>query len=295
MCARFKRAARRISRPARPRHRTRRPPTGTTAPGGGPARRLWAYLRRAPGTFLWLTILLVTSVIMHRFSPDVLTGFLQQRSTNIHNLLHSPARVLLTSALWLDGGGWPLYFVLYNAVHVPAERWLGTRRWLTVLGTAHIGATYLSEGVLAVAIHTGAAPHTAVNTLDVGVSYALAGVAAVLTYRLTGPWRYAYALGILAFYGAPLLTGRGFTDVGHFAAALIGFACRPLTHGASGTTGRPGTTAPAADTGASTATGAPGNARGSTRRSNALRAAGPGPVTPLPHRAPGIRHARRMT
>ncbi|MFF9480685.1 rhomboid-like protein [Streptomyces sp. NPDC014733] len=291
MRARFMCVARRISRPTRPRHRTRRPPAGSAAPGGGPAGRAAAYLRRAPGTFLWLAILLVTSVIMHRFSPDVLTGFLQQRSTNIHNLLHSPGRVLLTSALWLDGGGWPLYFALYNVLHVPAERWLGTRRWLAVLTTAHIGATYLSEGVLAVAIHTGAAPHTAVNTLDVGVSYALAGVAAVLTYRLTGPWRYAYALGILAFYGAPLLTSRGFTDVGHFAAALIGFACRPLTRGAPGTTGPPGATAPAAGTGGTTATGAPGSAGGSS----ALRTAGPGPVTPLPHRARGIRYARRMT
>ncbi|GAA3190934.1 MULTISPECIES: rhomboid-like protein [Streptomyces] len=291
MRARFKLAACRIPRPTRTRHRTRRPPTGSAASPRGFAGRLRTHLCRAPGTFLWLGILLVTSVIMHRFSPDVLTDFLQQRSTNIHNLLHSPGRVLLTSALWLDGGGWPLYFVLYNLLHAPAERWLGTRRWLAVLGTAHIGATYLSEGVLAVAIHTGAAPRSAVNTLDVGVSYALAGVAAVLTYRLTGPWRYAYALGVLAFYGAPLLTGRGFTDVGHCAAALIGFACRPLTRGASGTAGRPGATAPTTDTGSPTATGAPGNADGS----NALRTAGPGTATPLPHRKPGIRDARRMT
>ncbi|MFD9814498.1 rhomboid-like protein [Streptomyces sp. NPDC059080] len=291
MRARSTFAAGRISRPTRTRHRIRRPPTGSPAPPGGFAGRLWAYLCRAPGTFLWLGILLVTSVVMHRFSPDVLEDFLQQRSTNIHNLLHSPGRVLLTSALWLDGGGWPLYFVLYHLVHVPAERWLGTRRWLAVLGTAHIGATYLSEGVLAVAIHTGAAPPAAVNTLDVGVSYALAGVVAVLAYRLTGPWRYAYALGVLAFYGAPLLVSCSFTDVGHFAAALIGFACRPLTQGTSGTAGRPGATAPTAKGGNATATGVPGGADGN----GALRTAEPGPVTPLPHRKPGIRRARRMT
>ncbi|WP_399089644.1 rhomboid-like protein [Streptomyces sp. BBFR2] len=232
MRARSKFAACRISRPTRTRHRVRRPATGSGPAPGRLAGHLWTHLRRAPGTFLWLGVLLVTSAIMHRCSPEVLTDFLQRRSTNIHNLLHAPGRVLLTSALWLDGGGWPLHFVLYNVVHAPAERWLGTRRWLAVLATAHIGATYLSEGLLAVAIRTGAAPESAVNTLDVGVSYALAGVVAVLTYRLAGPWRYAYALGVLAFYGGPLLTGRGFTDVGHFAAALIGFACRPLTRGA---------------------------------------------------------------
>ncbi|MCB5910180.1 rhomboid-like protein [Streptomyces pinistramenti] len=195
------------------------------------AARLWTYVRRAPGTFVWLAILLVTSVIMHRFTPAVLTHVLQHRSTNIHNLVHSPVRVLLTSALWLDGGGWLLYFVVYNVVHVPAERWLGTGRWLAVLATAHIGATYLSEGVLALAIRAGAAPRSAVNTLDVGVSYALAGVIAVLTYRLAAPWNYLYVLGVLAFHGAPLLAGRNFTDIGHFASVLIGLACYPLVRG----------------------------------------------------------------
>ncbi|WP_030668966.1 rhomboid-like protein [Streptomyces rimosus] len=194
------------------------------------ARAVWSYVRRAPGTFIWLAILFGTSVIVHHLTPDTLEHVLQRRSTNIHNLLFSPGRVLLTSALWLDGGGWPLYFILFNIFHVPAERWLGTRRWLAVMGVAHIGATYLSEGVLALAIHTDAAPHSAVNTLDVGVSYALAGVIAVLTYRL--PWhplRYVYAAGVLVFYAIPLFDNLTFTDIGHLSAALLGLACYPLT------------------------------------------------------------------
>ncbi|MFI2237062.1 rhomboid-like protein [Streptomyces chrestomyceticus] len=193
-------------------------------------RAIRSYVCRAPGTFIWLGILFVTSVIMHQLTPDILEHVLQRRSTNIHNLLLSPGRVLLTSALWLDGGGWPLYVLVFNIFHVPAERWLGTRRWLAVMGVAHIGATYLSEGVLALAIHTGAAPHSAVNTLDVGVSYALAGVAAILTYRI--PWRplrYVYAAGVLLFYTAPLFDHLTFTNIGHFSAALLGLACYPLT------------------------------------------------------------------
>ncbi|MFI0262985.1 rhomboid-like protein [Streptomyces sp. NPDC017056] len=195
-------------------------------------RAIRSYVCRAPGTFIWLAILFGTSVIMHQLAPDTLEDVLQRRSTNIHNLLLSPGRVLLTSALWLDGGGWPLYFVAFNVFHVPAERWLGTRRWLAVLGVAHIGATYLSEGILALAIHTGAASHSAVNTLDVGVSYALAGVVAVLTYRI--PWRpvrYMYAAAVLAFYAVPLFGSLTFTDIGHFTAALLGLACYPLTPG----------------------------------------------------------------
>ncbi|MFD7661782.1 rhomboid-like protein [Streptomyces sp. NPDC059788] len=196
------------------------------------ARAAWSYVRRAPGTFTWLAILFVTSVIMHHLAPDTLDHVLQRRSTNINNLLHSPGRVLLTSALWLGGGNWLYYFVLYNVFHVPAERWLGTRRWLAVMGVTHIGATYLSEGILALAIHTGAAPHSAVDTLDVGVSYAMAGVAAVLTYRL--PWRplrYVYAAGVLVFYAIPLFDNLTFTDIGHLSAALLGLACYPFTPG----------------------------------------------------------------
>ncbi|MEU6848170.1 rhomboid-like protein [Streptomyces sp. NPDC046716] len=187
------------------------------------------WLRGAPGTYVWLAILLVTTIVVRQMAPDTLDAFLGARSTNIHALSTHPFRVLVQSALWIDGGGWLSYAVLYTLFHAPAERWLGTGRWLLVLGTAHIGATYISEGSLLWAIRHGHAPVSMVNTLDVGVSYALAGVVAVLTYRFARPWRYAYAAGVLVVYGAPLVTGRTFTDLGHFASVLIGLACFPLT------------------------------------------------------------------
>ncbi|MEU5974892.1 rhomboid-like protein [Streptomyces sp. NPDC047315] len=90
-------------------------------------------------------------------------------------------------------------------------------------------ATLISEGALLWAIRHGLAPHSAVNTLDVGVSYALAGVVGVLTYRIVAPWRYAYLAVVLAVYGIPLVVGRTFTDLGHFTSVLIGLACYPLT------------------------------------------------------------------
>ncbi|WP_353947135.1 rhomboid-like protein [Streptomyces sp. HUAS MG91] len=193
-----------------------------------------SWLRSAPGTYVWLTILLVTTIVMRHMAPDTLDAFLGDRSTNIHALSTHPFRVLVQSALWIDGGSWLPYAVLYTLFHAPAERWLGTGRWLLVLGAAHIGATYLSEGALLWAIRHGHAPVSMVDTLDVGVSYALAGVVAVLTYRFARPWRYGYAAGVLVVYGAPLVTGRTFTDLGHFASVLIGLACFPLTRGRPG-------------------------------------------------------------
>lgn len=208
---------------------------GPPPPAPAPPRRLlrapvavWHYVRRAPGTFVWLLALAVTTHVINRVNPAFHDEFLRQRSTNLHMLAEKPVRVLIGSAFWLDGGGWWGYFVLYNIFHVPAERWLGTLRWLGVLAFAHVGATYLSEGVLYWAIRTGHAPASAVNTLDVGVSYALAGIQAVLVYRLAAPWRWIYLAAVLLWYGSALVHGRSFTDVGHFTAVLLGLLCYPL-------------------------------------------------------------------
>ncbi|WP_327249465.1 rhomboid-like protein [Streptomyces sp. NBC_01320] len=193
------------------------------------AVRLW--IRSAPGTYIWLAILFVTTVVVHQMSPDFEEDFLRQHSTNIHELVRDPVRVLISSAFWIDGGKWFPYAFLFNVFHAPAERWLGTLRWFAVAALAHVLATLVSEGVLAWAVRHGQAPVSAVNTLDVGVSYALAGVAAVLTYHAPQPWRYAYLFAVVVVYGIPLLTGRTFTDLGHITAVLIGLACYPLTRG----------------------------------------------------------------
>jgi hypothetical protein len=193
--------------------------------------RVWTYVRGAPGTYVWLVILFVTTVALHHMSPDFEEDFLRQRSTNIHELSSNPVRVLFASAMWIDGGHWLPYAVLYSVFHAPAERWMGTARWLAVCAAAHVLATLISEGALLWAIRHEMAPEPAVNTLDIGVSYALAGVIAVLTYRIAAPWRYPYLVVVLAVYGVPLATGRTFTDLGHFTSVLIGLACYPLVRG----------------------------------------------------------------
>lgn len=173
----------------------------------------------------------MTTVALHHMSPEFEREFLLQRSTNIRELSQNPVRVLITSAMWIDGGHWLPYAVLYSVFHAQAERWLGTLRWLVVCVAAHVLATLVSEGVLLKAIHDGIAPRSAVNTLDVGVSYALVGVIGVLFYRFPRPWRYGYLAVVGAFYAVPLVTGPAFTDIGHFSSLLIGFACYPLVRG----------------------------------------------------------------
>ncbi|MFI1566172.1 rhomboid-like protein [Streptomyces sp. NPDC020490] len=193
--------------------------------------RVWAYVRSAPGTYVWLAVLFITTVALHHMSPHFEHEFLRRHSTNLHELSENPVRVLFASAMWIDGGHWLPYAVLYTVFHARAERWLGTARWLLVCAASHVLATLVSEGVLLLAIRDGVAPRSAADTLDIGVSYALAGVMAVLAYRIAAPWRYVYLAAVAAVYGLPLAFAPTFTDLGHAVAVLIGLGCRPLSTG----------------------------------------------------------------
>nr|WP_229895890.1 rhomboid-like protein [Streptomyces cinerochromogenes] len=190
-----------------------------------------AYVRSAPGTYVWLVVLLVTTVALHHMPPEFEEHFLRRRSTNLHELSRNPVRALVASAMWIESGHWVPYAVLYSVFHAPAERWLGTARWLGVCALAHVLASLVSEGALLGAIRRGVVPQAAVFTLDIGVSYALAGVIAVLGYGIAVPWRYAYLSAVVVVFGLPLGTGPTFTDFGHFVAVLIGLACYPLVRG----------------------------------------------------------------
>ncbi|MEU6096590.1 rhomboid-like protein [Streptomyces sp. NPDC047079] len=190
-----------------------------------------AYVRSAPGTYLWLAVLFVTTVALHHMSPEFEENFLRHRSTNLHELSSNPVRAFITSAMWIDGGRWLPYAALYTVFHAQTERWLGTARWLAVCVAAHVLATLASEGALFQAIRRGLAPLSAADTLDIGVSYALAGVVALLTYRIAAPWRYAYLAVVLLVYAVPLALAPTFTDFGHFVSVLIGLGCYPLTRG----------------------------------------------------------------
>ncbi|MFJ9259778.1 rhomboid-like protein [Streptomyces bacillaris] len=202
------------------------------------SRRALSAVRRwivtAPGTYSWLAVLFVTTVLLQRTTPafeDGTSGGIPDGSSGGPSW--DPVRPLLSGVLWIDGGHWLPYAVLFTVFHATAEHWLGTLRWLAVAVLAHVLAVLLGEGVLGWAVRYGDASPSAGNTLEVGVSYALAGVVAVLTYRVPHPWRYVYAFAVLVFYGVPLAAdGRTVTDLGHVTAVLTGLACYRLTRGA---------------------------------------------------------------
>lgn len=188
-----------------------------------------AFLHAAPATFTYLAILSVTTWVLLGSSPRVVELLLLEHSTNLHQMLTDPVRVLIRSAFWAPGYAFLAWVVLFALVLAPAERWLGTRRWALVFAAGHLLATLGTALGLWVAIRYGWAPHRLANSIDVGVSYGFAAVAAVLTYRMRGAWRWWWAGSLLTTAAVVFVVERGFTDAGHLLALLIGLACYPLT------------------------------------------------------------------
>jgi hypothetical protein len=190
--------------------------------GGAVAR----YVRRAPGTHIYLLVLFVTTATVHSTSPELANQLLRQVSTNLTQMGQSAGRVLFLSAFILSGEspvGWVFEALLLCAVYVPLERWVGTARWLLVVVAGHVGATLVTTlGIWADVRHNpGGASLT--RAVDVGVSYGRMAAAGFLVFALRPPWWRALMVAAVAALTVPaLVTGHTYTDVGHAAAALLG-------------------------------------------------------------------------
>jgi hypothetical protein len=193
---------------------------------------VWRWVVSAPLTYLWLTVLLITTIIQHQLSSPELHSVLVHGSTNLYHLARDPLEVLFTSLLWIDGRYWTPYLVLFTLFLAPAERWLGQLRWLTVGLTAHVGATYISEGLLYLAIQHHLEPAKMVYARDIGVSYFMVGVMAVLTYHLAPRWRWGYLAILVLVFTVPLIIHVNFTAIGHFASIFIGLCFYPMARAA---------------------------------------------------------------
>ena len=192
---------------------------------------VWRFVSSAPLTYVWLIVLLTTTIIQRNVSRLELRAMLVHQSTNIHELAADPLQVLFTSLFWIEGRYWTPYLLLFTLFLAPAERWLGKIRWLTVGLTAHVGATYISEGLLYLAILIHWKPERLVYARDIGVSYFVVGVIAVLAYHLAPPWRWGYLAVLITIFTVPLFIHLNFTAIGHFSAIFIGLLFYPMARG----------------------------------------------------------------
>jgi rhomboid family protein len=193
---------------------------------------VWHFVSNAPLTYTWLLALAITTIIQHVLTGRQLHLVLLHRYTNIHQLATDPLGVLFSSLFWIDGTTLEPYLLLFTLFLAPAEHWLGQLRWLTVGLSSHIVCTYISEGLLYLAIQNNQAAERFVRAHDIGVSYFLVGVMSVLTYHIARPWRWGYLAVLLLIFGFPLITmdriELSFTAIGHFSAILVGLAFYPM-------------------------------------------------------------------
>lgn len=201
---------------------------GTAARGRAWLTAVWGFIRSAPLTYIWLAVLLVTTIVQHQLSRHDLHVLLVHHSTNIHHLGTDPLYVLFASLFWIDGARWLPCLVVFSLFLAPAEQWLGQIRWLTVGLTAHVISTYISEGVLYLAIQEHLRPERMVHVRDVGVSYFMVGVIAVFAYHIATPWRWAYLAILVVYYGSGLVTDLNFSAIGHVSAILLGLCFYPM-------------------------------------------------------------------
>jgi hypothetical protein len=185
-----------------------------------------AFVRRAPATYVYLFTLCVTTWVLQTASAGVARRLLLDQSTNLDRLEQQPVRVLVASAFWLSES-WQLlaWAGLFTLVLAPAERWLGSRRWILTFAAGHVGATLVTAGVLWVAIRSQWVEARLGRVQDVGASYGFFAVAAAFTFWFSGRRRLAYTAALWLAIAVGALLTEGLTTLGHAAAALLGYLC----------------------------------------------------------------------
>lgn len=193
------------------------------------ARAAGAALAKAPGTMAYLLAIIVTWTTLEGTSSKQAEHLIETASTNLHNMTHTPARVLFASAFWIDRGDLWITLIEFVLVMAFVERWLGTLRMFTIFVAGHVGATLITVVGISLAIHAGWASQSLSHTADVGVSYGFVAVAAAATYAITNRRIRAVVIAaMVAYLGISLAIGGTFTDYGHLTALGIGFAVYPV-------------------------------------------------------------------
>ncbi|MFF3907390.1 rhomboid-like protein [Streptomyces sp. NPDC001848] len=217
-----------------PRQRTAPPPVTHTVPlpVRWTAPRLVLLLpspKRAPFTFGYAAVLLVTSLFAQYADPTLVNALCQESSTDVAHLMRSPVVVLLTSALWIAGGMLSYYTLVFLVVLTALERRIGGARTAVVFLLGHVLATLGTEVPVGLAVLAGHLPDSSLHRLDYGISFGVAGSLGALT-GLLRPWLRWTVL--IAFAAVLLQDLVEFTDPlsnwGHLLALTIGVGTWPL-------------------------------------------------------------------
>jgi hypothetical protein len=189
-------------------------------------RRSW---HQADLAWAYAAVVVVVAIVVRVLPGTRTQDLVLDSSTNVDNLRHTPLLVLGASA-FVVSPVWGLWILApLVVVFTAAQRRLGRAATIIVAVLGHVGATLFVAVLLAAGINDGVVDADVAREPDVGVSYGLAAVAAVLVGRVPRRWRPWYALGVLAVAVGSLLLDQDYTGVGHLTAVLLGFALAVLT------------------------------------------------------------------
>jgi len=125
--------------------------------------------------------------------------------------------------------------------HGPGRTVAGHRAHYVDLRNRPLGATALTVAAIGVGVDRGLLPHSLAYALDVGPSYGLVALAAVLATRLPARRTRRAAIAALLFgLATAVIIGGDFTDAGHLIAALIGLALSRIVTGTARVHANPG-------------------------------------------------------
>lgn len=195
-----------------------------------PSRRIRPLVQGADLAWVYAGVV-VTVAVAVRVLPGVRTqDLVLDSSTNLDNLREAPLLVLVLSA-FVVSSPWGLWILVpLVALFGAAQRWLGRAGTAIVAVFGHIGATLFVAMLLETGIDHGRLDPALAREPDVGVSYGLAAVAAVLSARVPARLRPWYVLGLLVLAAGPLALRTTSTDLGHTTAVLLGLALAVLVN-----------------------------------------------------------------
>ena len=181
-------------------------------------------MQRAPATFIYLFVLSITTWVLETSSTGVAKQLLVERSTNLLLLVEHPFKVLMTSAFWVTSTTELLLSILlFTLIASQFERWVGSGRIVVAFFLGHIGASLLVAFWIWASLNftIGRTPET--TGTDVGSSYGFASIAALYSYKFTGPMKLVYLSIIVGIAAITLVWEPSFTNWGHLIAIAIGF------------------------------------------------------------------------
>ncbi len=167
-------------------------------------------------------LVLLVAVVLAVVPEDVHRRAVLSASTNIANLRHDPAAVLLLSAFVVRDSSEVLLLLPLAVVMTLCNRTTGRASTVVAALFGHVGATLLVATFLAAGVRRGFVPHSVTTTPDVGVSYALAGMAGLLAAGVPRRWRWVYVVGGFVALVVLISVDTDFTDAGHLLAFATG-------------------------------------------------------------------------